>query len=60
MKCGDKSCDAEATVVYFWPGRPDPQPACLACAHKAQALGFARGYEIELAYLRVSTTLRAP
>src|ERR1700722_2808212 len=44
-KCGQVTCDAEPTIVFYWPGRA-PLRSCVPCAMKAQAIAQALGFEL--------------
>lgn len=43
MKCGQKTCNAEATCRFFWPGNP-PLPSCEPCKERALAAAKAMGF----------------
>jgi len=47
VQCDQKSCLNQATLRFFWPGRP-PTSSCASCAAQAQGLAGAMGFELHV------------
>ena len=51
MKCGQKTCEKEATSQMFWPGNP-PLPVCESCKLKALGIAAAMGFYLHVEMLQ--------
>lgn len=56
MKCGQQTCNKEATHRFFWPGKTEPTSACSEC--KAKALNISRAMGFHLHVEDLATGLR--
>jgi hypothetical protein len=54
MKCGQKTCDKEATQVFLWPGDREYLPVCDDCVAKAKGLAETLGFTLPVIPLEVA------
>jgi len=50
MKCGQSTCETEATMHMLWPGR-GPQPICDICSAKAAGVAEHMGFPVSFVAL---------